>query len=286
MKVYNNESKNNDNYNNRIIDIHKEYLTENELQFSNKNANVGDIKRWIFKIEIEENKYAKYYINSSVFDIPKIYRETNALYSNKNSEEIVLKEEKLNLLPLEEYEIIKNIYSYCNENIVELKEWGANCLEVGNNLLKEFETSNYKEDQLIKIGNDRDILITLCSYSYGITSINDIDFYLSYENDISSSSTFSSLIENIVNIVELEKRYEDSKNSLYEYYEKNSIFELKNKDYSELGEEDREILSFYSDWHKDIYHVRPYGERDVCEQIYLNKINLTNDSDNIEMDFD
>lgn len=113
---------------------------------------------------------------------------------------------------------------------------------------------------------DHEICVERSNYRK-VLDVHDIEYFLTYDslNVIEGSDNIFDIARQIVDYdKELDVRNKELK-SIKDYFVENNIAELYKKTYSEWNEKDKEVFSYYSDWHKDIFNYRPRGfERDAC----------------------
>ena len=84
----------------------------------------------------------------------------------------------------------------------------------------------------------------------------DFSFFICEDDNVGCAYDLLELAGNIVNHEGNERNIEISKKKLNEFYNE-KISPCISKSSKELTDEDRENLQSYSDWHKDLYGVRP-----------------------------
>ena len=127
-------------------------------------------------------------------------------------------------------------------------------------MLKKLKVSHFQEISIC-IKNHQ-YYIQPCSYSKQ-PNLSNIEFFIVTPDDIiHSSNSLIEIAENIVNFEDKTKEHDMNKIALEQYYTEN----IKGKSIQEI---DDDILTFYSDWHKDVYGYRP---RNI--EIDLNDIDL------------
>ena len=153
-----------------------------------------------------------------------------------------------------------------------IKKWANDSLETANEMITKLEESGYKSFEMeTAIGN-----IQFEAFPFqgteNVKSIADIDGYTTDSDVITGGGqNIYSYASDIVNAEALQRENELGKIHLQEYFEKN-VLPIKDIPYSEMNEDQKDIMGMYSDMHKDYYFHRPHSEeQDVCYQHYLEK---------------
>jgi len=105
---------------------------------------------------------------------------------------------------------------------------------------------------------DRNVCITPCIYDKEIKDAtpSDIEYYLAYDEVINGGNTIFDVCRSIVNYDKELELHESNIIELQKFFDERCQ-KAWDKPYNELSEEEREALSTFSDWHKDIYGYRP-----------------------------
>lgn len=153
-----------------------------------------------------------------------------------------------------------------------IKKWANDSLETANEMIAKLKESGYKSFEMeTAIGN-----IQFEAFPFqgaeDVKSIADIDGYTTDSDIITGGGqNIYSYASDIVNAEALQRENELGKIHLQEYFEKN-VLPIKDIPYSELSEDQKDIMGMYSDMHKDYYFHRPHSEeQNVCYQHYLQK---------------
>ena len=153
-----------------------------------------------------------------------------------------------------------------------IKKWANDSLETANEMIAKLKESGYKSFEMeTAIGN-----IQFEAFPFqgaeDVKSIADIDGYTTDSDVITGGGqNIYSYASDIVNAEALQRENELGKIHLQEYFEKN-VLPIKDIPYSELSEDQKDIMGMYSDMHKDYYFHRPHSEeQNVCYQHYLQK---------------
>ena len=113
---------------------------------------------------------------------------------------------------------------------------------------------------------DKAVCITPCIYDKEIKDAApaDIEYYLVHDDVIDGGNTIFNVCNGIVNYGKELELHESDIIELQKFFDKHCK-EAWGKPYNELSEEERDALSFFSDWHKDVYGYRPHGnEKKRC----------------------
>lgn len=135
-------------------------------------------------------------------------------------------------------------------------EWAQSVLNVN----KELEQLVKKVDDHTKM-SDRVEYTSPDGYKVEIELCRDMpeedfSFFICEDDNVGCAYDLLELAGNIVNHEGNERNIEISKKKLNEFYNE-KISPCISKSSKELTDEDRENLQSYSDWHKDLYGVRP-----------------------------
>lgn len=155
-----------------------------------------------------------------------------------------------------EYDARKDLIQKVSETDLPESKWAQSVLAVN----KELEKLVGDNDDHTKM-SDRIEYTSLDGYEMEIELCRDIpeedfSFFICEDDTIGCAYDLLELAGNIVNHEGNERTIETSKKKLNEFY-KEKIVPCISKSSKELTDEDRENLQSYSDWHKDLYGVRP-----------------------------
>ena len=147
-----------------------------------------------------------------------------------------------------------------------LKDWCNTVLAKANELEKAIIGNPNRSIKTSVDGkNTNELYIEIAKYDYEKTpqSLEDIEYYLIYDNIIGGSHSIYEIAEKIVNYRIYEKSYDLAIDDLQEFYDDN-IYPLRNKPHEEWSETDKENYGLFSDRYKDCYGRRPRGDDHVC----------------------
>lgn len=113
--------------------------------------------------------------------------------------------------------------------------------------------------------NDREMTLNIepCKNMNDIFPEIPYEAFLVNDNKIEIADNLLQLAEKITNYDWLCKEAIKEKKSLQAYYDE-KVFPIRNIPYDQRTQEQQEIMGYYSDWHKDVYGVRPREDRDYC----------------------
>ena len=263
----------------RILRVKPIYITnEEDLKYANDGAKIGDVKTWEFEIGLPNNLMCNYRICSLEFDSsPRFYCENNNTYDIETKE----LHSNINLQKINREDIHNAMADYIVNNpkmFGSLYEWALVYVRTYECLKTNIELSDFSEEQYITLPSGKEVYFRLCTYADKIGSFKDIDYYLTYDNNFNSSESLSFLAANAVNMDAVEKQNQKSKEDLITYYQEKDTAELLETPHELLTEEDHDTLSFFSDWHKDVFGYRPRGLNNGVET-YLENIKETEELD-------
>lgn len=147
-----------------------------------------------------------------------------------------------------------------------LKDWCNTVLAKANELEKAIIGNPNRSIKTSVDGkNTTELYIEIAKYDYEKTpqSLEDIEYYLIYDNIIGGSHSIYEIAEKIVNYRIYEKSYDLAIDDLQEFYD-DKIYPLRNKPHEEWSETDKENYGLFSDRYKDCYGRRPRGDDHVC----------------------
>lgn len=106
--------------------------------------------------------------------------------------------------------------------------------------------------------SDRKVHIKPCIYDKEIKDATpaDIEYYFVYDDVVNGGDTIFDVCKSIVNYDKELELYQSDIIELQKFFDEHCK-EAWNKPYNELSEEEHQNLSFFSDWHKDVYGYRP-----------------------------
>lgn len=155
-----------------------------------------------------------------------------------------------------EYDARKDLILKISETDLPESKWAQSVLAVN----KELEQLVNRVDDHTQI-MDKVEYISPDGYKVQIELCRDIpeedfSFFICEDDNIGCAYDLLELAGNIVNHEGNERNIKISKKKLNEFYDE-KIVPCISKSSKELTDEDRENLQSYSDWHKDLYGVRP-----------------------------
>lgn len=168
--------------------------------------------------------------------------------------------------------------------IDELSDWAQKVLDNYNMLKEQIVKSGFAKEQSISLSSGTKLDITLCSYG-DIKDFSDIDYYMTNSEVIYSDESLFRIAENIVNEEKTKKFIEDDKAKLFSYYQAENLEHLLQMPYKSLDDMQIDTVSFFSDWHKDVYGYRPRGLKNECQRHINQEQNPDIDSD-IDNDYE
>ncbi len=144
------------------------------------------------------------------------------------------------------------------------KDFAKSVLKVADQILEKAEMKGFKEFEFPVETKDGIAAISIkpcCDYEDGV-----IEFFLTNDDRVDSNDTAYELASDAVKIDSVERSLEEDKAHLQSFYE-TKIAHCIDKPRETLTQEERDNLSTFSDWHKDVYHHRPYDDRNECRKI-------------------
>lgn len=148
--------------------------------------------------------------------------------------------------------------------IDELSEWARKVMDSHDMVADQIIKSGFAKEQKISLPNGSKLGIMLCSYGE-INDLSDIDYYMTDNESIDSDESLYRIAENIVNEEKTIEFMKEDKEKLFSFYQDEDIEYLMQKPYDLLSEKEIDTLSFFSDWHKDVYGHRPRGLANECQ---------------------
>lgn len=105
---------------------------------------------------------------------------------------------------------------------------------------------------------DKTVCITPCIYDKEIKDAApaDIEYYLVHDDVVNGGSTIFNVCNSLVNYDKELELHENDIIELQKFFDERCR-KVWDKPYNELSKEEREALSTFSDWHKDVYGYRP-----------------------------
>jgi hypothetical protein len=149
------------------------------------------------------------------------------------------------------------------------RAFAQNVFAIGNQIMQMAKNNNYKEFDyyLDSECGHRVICISPCCYD-GKT----LEYFLTNDDAVCSDSTVYRLASNVVKLNDVERKLEQEKERLQEFYEK-KIMPCEGFPFEFLTEEEKTNRDTFSDWHKELYRYRPRGEDNECRKIVISRIN-------------
>ena len=147
----------------------------------------------------------------------------------------------------------------------EIREYAKNVILEAGKIAEALKNAAYK-DFSYESANCGTVFITPCAYG-DVNSIDDVEYYLTNDEVVDSSESIYTLASNIVQYNVLKKELESEKDRLYDFYVKN-VRPIEDIPREDLTDDEKGTMSFYSDWHKDIYRHRPRTGQDECKKQY------------------
>lgn len=160
----------------------------------------------------------------------------------------------------------------------EIKQYASDVLEEAKSLERAFETNQNVSvelrwgDENTDLQSYENITVIACLTDNEKPATRDnIEYYFAQSSVFGGSESIYDVASNIVNINEVVRCRELDKEALQEFYDKN-IHDIRNVDFDKLTEEQRDDMSFFSDWHSGTYGHRPHGDdMNVCFAIHNEK---------------
>lgn len=214
--------------------------------------------RYCFPIEIDSETTTNACINSSKYFVPSVYYE----YKKSLSDSDCLEFDKNRLYKNREY-ITQLVLEKISSLNIEISDWASKVLATYSQIKTQIEESGYAKEQEILLNSGEKIYLSLCSYGK-IESLDDVDFFLTGCGFVSSESLYT-IACNIVNEDKTREFMKEDKERLFSFYQDEDIEYLMQSPYDLLSEKDKDTLSFFSDWHKDVYGYRPRELANECQ---------------------
>ena len=152
-----------------------------------------------------------------------------------------------------------------------VREWAKEALATANEMIQKMEENGFKTIEMeTAIGTIAIEPFVQQGLGRDAQNIGEIEGY-STDSDViqGGGSSIYGYAQEIVNAAELQREAFKDKVDLQEFYD-SKVFPIKDIPYENLNEEQHNTLSFYSDWHKDNYGIRPHDEsRDMCYQTHM-----------------
>lgn len=164
--------------------------------------------------------------------------------------------------------IYQAISEYCLQNLNDelLNGFCAKYLDIAGTIAEQIQANHYAIDQTIHL-QGKEYQLTLCTYAPDISELDDIDYVMFYDNFDLNADYVAEFASNIVNLDSIVKEAEHDKEKLIEFYQKNNLDSIIDVNYDLLTEEEKDLLSFFSDWYKDVFGSRPHNSNNMVQQI-------------------
>lgn len=231
----------------------------------------SDFYRYKFSLDIGPEDCVNAYINCDNQYGSYVYFEE---YRSKNEGadvQIPFEKIKENAISTVLNEVLK---------IDELSEWARKVMDSYNIVADQIIKSGFANEQAISLPNGSKLGMKLCSYGE-IKDLSDIDYYITNSESIDSEESLYKIAENIVNEEKTIERMKEDKERIFSFYQDEDIEYLMQRPYDLLSEKEIDTLSFFSDWHKDVYGYRPRGLANEC-QYRLAQEQIQNNNDEYE----
>lgn len=246
-----------------------------------RNIRVTDVKKvpmknsdsykYKFSLDIGSEDCVNAYINCDNQYGPYVYFEEYRSKKEGSSVQIPFEKIKEDAIATVLNEVLK---------IDELSEWARKVMDSYNIVADQIIKSGFANEQVISLPNGSKLGMTLCSYGE-IKDLSDIDYYMTDSESIDSDESLYKIAENIVNEEKTKELIKESKEKLFSFYQDEDIEYLMQRPYDLLSEKEIDTLSFFSDWHKDVYGHRPRGLDNEC-QYRLAQERIQNNDDEYE----
>lgn len=146
-----------------------------------------------------------------------------------------------------------------------IKDYAVNVVLQAGKIAEALKDAGYGEFDL-EIRGGESIHVTPCAYGE-TKGLDDIEYYLTDDPVADGTDSIYTLASRIVQYDIYEKELENEKDKLYEFYIKN-IRPIEDIDYDDQTDAQRNVMEYYSDWHKDVYYHRPRNDSDECKKRY------------------
>lgn len=213
--------------------------------------------RYCFPIEIESRLAIVACINISKNNAPYIYYEKDKVESIPPS--FTDNREYITQLVLEKISSLN----------IEISDWASKVLTTYNQIKTQIEESGYAKEQEVLLDSGEKLSLSLCSYGE-IKSLDDVAYFLvnnEFSLFCSSSESLYTIASNIVNVDKAKELLEQDKKNIFSYYQDEDIEQLLSLPLNNRSEKQEDALSFFSDWHKDVYGYRPRGLDNECQHL-------------------
>lgn len=164
--------------------------------------------------------------------------------------------------------IYQAISEYCLQNLNDelLNGFCAKYLDIVDSIVEQIQAIHYAMDQTIHL-QGKEYELTLCTYAPDISELDDIDYIMFYDNFDLNADYVAEFASNIANLDSIVKEAKHDKEKLIEFYQKNNLGAIIDTSYYRLTEDEQTMLSFFSDWYKDVFGSRPYNSNNMVQQI-------------------
>lgn len=217
---------------------------ENEEYYASIMNRTYDVKEGdFFKLNMvvrdANNNTFKYSMNGEKLDMVLPYfsgdcRDTDRDYLFNNQKDIQL-----------------SILSYLKDNV---KSTHPEMASVSKKILESYEALTTLESQ--SQGKAFEYFIPSVQETISIRPFDNEWYFVSGPTYIDNDDSLLKIACQIVNSEKLQMREIEDKDALKRYFVEN-IADIWNESYDTLNENQREAMSFFSDWHKDVYGFRP-----------------------------
>ncbi len=235
-----------------------------------------DVSGYTLKVgNLKVNIVTEYKTDDTIVT-PYIYADIADGFDKKEIQDKI--SEFMPLTKAAEEAIGKALETFAESEIVSenTRQWCKDTLKIANEIIEQFKETKFQKPITIDMPNGKSIEITAYPYNYGqpANSINEIEGYDTDSDVITGGgSDIYKYASEIVSAEALQKHNEQDKAYLQKFFETN-VLPIRDIPYNERTQEQQDIMSMYSDWHKDCYFHRPHSdEQDVCYQHYLQKEN-------------
>lgn len=219
-----------------------------------ENLNYPNDFRYCFPVEINSKAIVNACINSIKYFAPSVYYERKRSLGDSDYPEFNENREYITQLVLEKISSLN----------IEISDWANDVLTTYSQIKTQIEESGYAKEQEVLLGSGEKLYLSLCSYGE-IKSLDDVDFFLTGSEFVDSSESLYAIASNIVNVDKTRELIEKDKKNIFSYYQDEDIEQLLSLPLNNRSEKQEDILSFFSDWYKDLYGYRPKGLDNECQ---------------------
>lgn len=233
----------------------------------------SDSYKYKFSLNIGPEDCVNAYINCDNQYGSYVYFEEYRSKKGRSSVQIPFEKIKENAISTVLNEVLK---------IDELSEWARKVMDSYTIVADQIIKSGFANEQVVSLPNGSKLGMKLCSYGE-IKDLSDIDYYITDNESIDSGESLYKIAENIVNEEKTIEFMKEDKERLFSFYQDEDIEYLMQRPYDLLSEKEIDTLSFFSDWHKDVYGYRPRELANEC-QYRLAQERSQNKDDDYEQD--